>query len=214
MVISKYTLSHSTGQIKEDVRSQKYPPIRQGEYNRIDALRALANKQINPSVWNKLYKRALWKTERFPEGQVYEDVDTTYRIMNMCNKVCVLDQPLYYCRLRPNRITATFTKKHLEDYLRACTHFESFIIQHIPEIFSSQQLIIRMQARLSMMILFCFRLIQNGYETKEYYKNLRKQIISLRNEVGFGDCKLRIKIAYYFILTSPRIIQMLYRIYG
>lgn len=49
---------------------------------------------------NKVYKREYFEQLRFPEGQVFEDVDIVYRPFFYAEKVCYLRQDLYYYRLR------------------------------------------------------------------------------------------------------------------
>ena len=81
------------------------PSIEPGLYDRRVALRALADGTINIAVWNKLYRRRLWSDLRFPEGHVYEDIDVACRVVESCDSVCVMEQPLYLHRKRPGSIT-------------------------------------------------------------------------------------------------------------
>lgn len=56
-------------------------------------------------AWNKLYLRALFKDVIYPEGKLYEDITTTYRLFKKCNLVSFNDKSLYSYRVRQNSIT-------------------------------------------------------------------------------------------------------------
>ena len=96
-VVCDYSIHHSTGKM---VQRNRRLQNKQTIYNRRDALRALADEDIDHHAWDKLYDRKLWKEIRYPVGRVYEDIDTTYRVIDLCEKVCVLSQPLYLHRRR------------------------------------------------------------------------------------------------------------------
>lgn len=51
-------------------------------------------------VWNKLYRRGLFDTIRFPEGKQHEDEFVTYRVLWDAGQVAVTVEPLYYYRQR------------------------------------------------------------------------------------------------------------------
>ena len=105
-------------------------------YNRIDALLGVVSRTIDHVVWNKLYRKELWKETRYPDGRVYEDVDTAFRIINICVKLVFLGDNLYYKRRRPQSVTDTYTKKDIEDWLLAYSHLDSFIDINTPDIFA------------------------------------------------------------------------------
>lgn len=63
----------------------------------------LADK-FDVSPWAKLYRAELFREIRYPEGKIYEDLGTTYKILAKCNKPVYLPEVLYYYRLRKNSI--------------------------------------------------------------------------------------------------------------
>lgn len=55
-------------------------------------------------VWNKLYKRELFKSIRYPKGKIHEDEYTTYKVLFVTNKVVTTSKQLYYYLQRENSI--------------------------------------------------------------------------------------------------------------
>lgn len=69
-------------------------------------------------VTSKLYKAGCFKTIRFPEGQLYEDVVTNFDILSHANKYVISNKPCYYYFINPQSITRSiFSNKDL-DYIK------------------------------------------------------------------------------------------------
>lgn len=83
IAMCKYTDHCTVEKMKKIGEEKEEPGMEEGVYDRFDALRALNDRKINHAVWNKLYRQELWKKIRFPSGHMYEDVDTTFRIINL-----------------------------------------------------------------------------------------------------------------------------------
>lgn len=90
LVVCGYSYQKTSGRMDYISPQKRGPLIRQGRYYHDDALRSLADDLINHGVWNKLYKRKLWEKMRFPEGRVYEEVGTTYRVLNITDSIYVV----------------------------------------------------------------------------------------------------------------------------
>ncbi|MBU8586943.1 glycosyltransferase [Priestia megaterium] len=85
-------------------------------------------------VWNKLYKRELWKHSRFPYGKLFEDVFTTYKIVEKASKVVKIDSVLYYYFQRSNSIVnSSFSIRKL-DHCEALEEMMLFIEKKYPEL--------------------------------------------------------------------------------
>ena len=71
-----------------------------------EAINALLLLKIGSYAWNKLYKREVWSADiRYPKGELYEDVRTTYRLFEKVQKVVALPEPKYYYRRTGESIT-------------------------------------------------------------------------------------------------------------
>lgn len=73
-----------------------------------EALCLLArDEELQNYVWNKLFDSSLWQEVRFPAGQKYEDVNTTYKLVERSNGVALIAKPLYGYRLRSDGIVGS-----------------------------------------------------------------------------------------------------------
>ncbi len=55
-------------------------------------------------AWNKLYKRELFNNLRYAEGKIHEDEFIIHRLFARCNRVAIIDKPLYYYLKRGDSI--------------------------------------------------------------------------------------------------------------
>ena len=63
-------------------------------------------------AWNKLYKKELFNNIRYPEGRVYEDIATTYKIEYISTNIVFIEDSLYYHVNRKDSITHKHTRKN------------------------------------------------------------------------------------------------------
>ena len=81
-----------------------------------EAISALLRNHLKNLVWNKLYRRTLWNNIAFPEGHIYEDVATVYKLVLMSEKVVSTSGCLYHYRQVQNSISTSNTMKNLIDF--------------------------------------------------------------------------------------------------
>lgn len=93
----------------------------------------LQENKLLTSASFKLYKRELFENIRYPEGKLYEDLGTTYKLIHLSNKVAFVDVRKYYYRTNPESITkSNFTNKQL-DYYEIAAELRQFIEKNYPE---------------------------------------------------------------------------------
>ncbi len=68
-------------------------------------------------VWNKLYRKELFKTISYPPGYMYEDWGTTYKLIWQASRIYHMNKVLYYNCYRNDSITTLKTKKSMQDKL-------------------------------------------------------------------------------------------------
>lgn len=64
-------------------------------------------KDFDTCAWAKLYRRNLFDDIRYPKGWLFEDLPTTYRLIQKCDKVAFSDYKSYYYLLRKTSIEGT-----------------------------------------------------------------------------------------------------------
>lgn len=102
----------------------------------IDIAKAIIRDEYPKNfAWGKLYKSYLFNNMRFPEGRLYEDVPTIYKVVAKSNFVYCLSESLYFYEMgRPNNITSELTStkaiKSYKDGMINCVERISFFEQH------------------------------------------------------------------------------------
>lgn len=71
--------------------------------------------EIDCYAWGKLYKKELFDWVRFPVGKLFEDTGTTYKIIDLCQKIAAIDQQIYYYIDNTDGITkSSFSEKKMD----------------------------------------------------------------------------------------------------
>ena len=66
-------------------------------------------------AWNKLYKRCLFNDCMFPQGMLFEDIATIWRILVKCGRVSCVPNCLYHYNIRKNSLGNTKSMKNFAD---------------------------------------------------------------------------------------------------
>ncbi|WMJ89809.1 glycosyltransferase [Anaerocolumna sp. MB42-C2] len=94
----------------------------------------LAEKKFNTSAWDKLYKRELFTEIRYPEGKIYEDLATTYKLFHKASKIIYNSKPKYYYRMNSESImNRSFNLRNM-DLLDASIELIEFVKIEYPSI--------------------------------------------------------------------------------
>lgn len=120
-----------------DVAAGRYESVRDGD--------AVSNETIAPDMglenvedfwvsnrtnatvaWGKLYKRAFFSELRYPVGKYHEDEYVTYKILFTCEKLAVVDAPIYRYFYNDSSISRMNYIKRLPDILEAFRQHEEF----------------------------------------------------------------------------------------
>ena len=77
--------------------------------------RILYDDVLNTSAWAKLYDRELFNHVFYPEGRLFEDIGTTYKLIMQCETIAIGYETKYNYILRADSITYNkFTLKKLD----------------------------------------------------------------------------------------------------
>lgn len=87
-------------------------------YNKHEILeKILIDKEIQSYAWNKLYKKELFYNVKYPKGKMYEDIETTFFLLEKCEKIVVTDEPEYYYIDRDDSIVKNIKEQTIIDYI-------------------------------------------------------------------------------------------------
>ncbi len=149
----------------------------------MDAHEALERMCYNDSffvtTWDKLYKRELFDGIHFPEGKLFEDTGTTYRLVGKAGRlVANAESPKYYYVRTPNSITVSGFSMRKLDYIEMADNMAQYIIDKYPDLKSAAE---RKQMHACFSTLS--QLANSGTRNKEVEKQLILRINQLRASV-------------------------------
>ena len=179
---------------KEAVRSEIYSG-REATANLYDAQLYLRSVVI----WNKLYKKELFKDVRFPKGKLHEDEFTSYRLLYQSKSVVYIDRAYYFYFQREDGIMGQKQKKISPVALEAYEQMETFFREK-----GEKDLLQRMMYRyLSMVRRYASDAVKSKdeeevrlgrYYDKKFRRDYRKYIWKIRKPKR----KFRLWMYYHF----------------
>ena len=140
LVIAQYELHNTTGKMYKAGVQVCRPILNSGLYSNKELLSKHIDHIIDGHLCNKLYSKKIWNNLRFLDRRVFEDIEIAYKATYLAERIYVLNKPLYKYRKRPNSITSTMNLDGEHDRLLAYCHVDSFILDHLNDIFTVKQL--------------------------------------------------------------------------
>lgn len=116
----------------EDGSRMDTPPqwkVYGGGYTGEDVLKTITWQNNAPYLvaWNKLYRREVFRTLRYPVGRINEDVFVFAELFDTIKKVACVEQPLYFYRQRTGSIMQSkCTLRNLDEMWSFVHCFEYF----------------------------------------------------------------------------------------
>ena len=160
-------------------------------------------------MWNKIYASHLWQEIRFPEGNVYEDVDTTYKIFDGSTGTVVLDEPLVLHRERPDSISATHSLVHIQDWNNAYAHYETFFRNHSSNLFSDEQIRRIRRNRITGLFSRYLDFIKSSPKEKEAASDIRAMILELGQGRQLNRRDKTVRMRLFLLRFMPWILPAL-----
>jgi len=172
------------------------------------ALSELADGTLGRVVWNKLYIRSPWRGLRFPAGHVFEDIDTTYRVIDRIRTCCVVDDALVFHRIRPGSITQRPTVASIEDWLRASEHYMAYMQAHSPSIISQAELAHIKQTEFKSL-LWCYGVLQRLEADTVTQACWKRRVLEAGHALNIRDCDLLTRVAYVLARRCPKLFGLI-----
>ena len=166
----------------------------------------LTEKVVTTSASGKLYRRDTFGDTRYPEGKIYEDLGTTYKLINKCQRIVFVDGCFYYYRSNPESITqASFSLKHL-DYYEIAAELKKFIAANYPEFTHLAD-----YHRVRISISFMRKISRSGFDDQQTIRFLTKQIRGGIFRYFFSGYSIFSKLYGIAIAVSPQIALSFFR---
>lgn len=127
----------------------------------------LQQSEITCSACAKLYKRELFENIKYPEGKLFEDLGTTYKIFSKADKIALVRRVGYFYYTRPGSIQhSTFdTRKLIE--LQFAKEQKAFLDKRFPEL---------QQATTERLVSVCFHMLFSMEENEEFQREQQELI--------------------------------------
>lgn len=104
-------------------------------FSRKEAIKSiLRDKFFTTSAWGKLYKASLFKTIRFPKGKIYEDLWTTWKVVDISSRIIFRSQPLYFYRTNPTSIMNSKVSEKNMDFIEAHKNIINYVKLKYPDL--------------------------------------------------------------------------------
>lgn len=188
-------------QIKNEIENEKTVVIEKEE-----AIKQLLLNDgiIKNYIHLALYKKTLFDNIRFPEGSNFEDIATTYKILDASKKIIVNNKTLYYYFINNDGITQKMKKQDIVDRFNNMNEREKFINQYYPNL---QKVSDKYMFRIYLVILkdliknYFPEIIKDSFfiEVRNRIMHMRIKEISLKNLIIYMAIKINTKSSYSFL---------------
>lgn len=171
-LITKYNKDIAMVSYQQVKKDRIIPQATSGKVAVIDREMAvqelLLDNTIQNYVWNKLYKRELFKTIRFPVGVVYDDINIMYELFRESNGVVYQETVKYNYCIRDTGVIKTNSHKKREDALLSIEKRFNDVEVDFPSLHKYNAF----AYVLWMIRIYTFTVRENGYD----YEFIRKRL--------------------------------------
>lgn len=139
-----------------------------------EALGLLVDENISNHVWNKLYRRQLFKTIQFPEGRLFEDIWVMHRLFIESRLVALTSVFGYHYRQRSDSICQNVAAKNLFDYVDSRLSRCLYLKENKPVVFNNhQEVLLRYFAEAYFRLLKWWHVCSR--DEKQFYSGKLKE---------------------------------------
>lgn len=170
----------------------------------------LVNPYIHRSAWNKLYKLELFEGLRYPEGKIFEDTFTTYKLYARAKKVVATNYQGYYYMHNDDSITRRdFTPKNF-DLLSETQRLLEDMETHYPHLLEYEQ------ARLAEHYVGLAMRILNSKENPDNKAHMNQILQGIREDYPLFKHNKRvgakIRTGIKWMNFAPKLFFMMYKL--
>lgn len=172
-----------------------------GESDReLDKETAIEKSMIDGYTWNKIYRRELFDGIRYPVNKNYEDLSTTYKILNKSKTISYCAKVNYYYVASNNSIVSDMGRQNIADQFDAAWQYMDFLKGNYPTAYQNN-----MANLLEYAIRYC------TYCPKNYNPDYYDRAFNLlkRKPVMEGLDKSHRIVMRMFKISAPLTIMIL-----
>lgn len=179
-LIEKYHAEISIGSWKifqeDTIPKKRSRKVYELKFNQQEALSDMFyQNHFDVSAWVKLYKRDLFNDVKFPKGELFEDLQTTFKLFLKCNTIAFSSCEIYFYMLRFGSIEGSaFSEKKMRSAINTFKLMKSY----------EKELVNVKNALISKLVSFSFHLIlkmpegyQDGTLLIDYIRNNRLTVL-------------------------------------
>lgn len=166
----------------------------------------LEGEKLGNYVWNKLFRREIWKDIRFPSGEIFEDISTVYRVVMKSRRIAVVNQSLYHYLRRIDSTSNVLDGITLKQQYCAIRKRNIDILAKYPELYEK---VILNQLKYNIVI---WNQLCKKYTWKELQRlpmgdlsNLINEIHEWKRENYLRKLQFKYKIMGYWIDKNPEL---------
>lgn len=179
-------------------------------FTKLDALSSYQfNDYLTTCICGKLWKTSLWNEIRHPEGRLFEDQFTIYKILERADKIVFDPLPRYFYYKREGSIGHSCFSKRTFDLYYAANEANSYLATKYPSITKNLAV-----GRIFWEVVFVNMMLNSNYLDNEVIKQIRSYTKKNTFNIVFSN-KINIVRKFQFILFAfcMPIYKLLYKKY-
>ena len=168
------------------------------------------DRKLTEDVWNKFYKASLFDSIRYPEGRIFEDKATTYKVLQRADKLVHTPAPLIHYRNRQGSLSNVHSMKSLVDYW--FVYRERFdTLSPISEQYYKVAISEAIAAISRMWRWYAGCITREKRDATEILNDMQEFLEEHRKEILRGPYSKHVKATCYYARTrSPLVFNLLY----
>jgi glycosyltransferase involved in cell wall biosynthesis len=181
--------------------------------NRVEGLSLiLKDEKLHSYAWDKIYKTSLFHTIRYPEGRIFEDTATTYKLFNISNKIIQINRPFYNYYRRAGSISFISSTDIEKGYKNKLDNFKAFsersnFTTFYTELDHLRRITFNMTfSHGTQFIRYC---IKHNIGNESDIEMVKKELKSIDNMFLTNSENVEV----YFITNYPRVYWILFKFY-
>ena len=168
----------------------------------------LYGNYFSNSAWGKLYKTELFETVRYPKGKLFEDMFTTYKLINKSRKVAYGSNRLYNYLQRKDSITGSVDPFRRLDVIEAEEEMLEYAVKYVPE---TVDVVKYKLFASSIVCIVAFDLDSNDPDVKRAVNRLWNNICGNRlHSIFNANVQMKFRLLGMAALFGKRAVKTIY----